>query len=47
MKEELSSVKGKKVEGRKARREKKRSKLRGGVESARNVPAKSIEHERG
>ena len=35
------------MEGRKERREKKRSKLRGGVESDRNVPDKSIEHERG
>jgi hypothetical protein len=47
MKEYLSSVKAKKVEGRKERGEKKRSKLRGGVERGRNVPDKSIEHERG
>jgi len=47
MKEYLSSVKAKKVSGRKERGEKKRSKLRGGVESGRNVPDKRIEHERG
>ena len=47
MKEYLSSVKAKKVSGREERGEKKRSKLRGGVESGRNVPDKSIEHERG
>jgi len=45
--EYLSSVKAKKVEGRKERGEKKRSKLRGGVERGRNVPDKSIEHKRG
>ena len=44
MKEYLSSVKAKKVSGRKERGEKKRSKLRGGVERGRNVPDKSIEH---
>jgi len=47
MKDYLSSVKAKKVEGRKERGEKKRSKLRGDVERGRNVPDKSIEHERG
>jgi len=47
MKEYLSSVKAKKVAGREERGEKKRSKLRGGVESGRNLPEKSIEHERG
>jgi hypothetical protein len=35
------------VEGRKERGEKKRSKQRDGVERGRNVPDKSIEHERG
>jgi hypothetical protein len=45
--EYLSSVKAKKVEGRKERGEKKRSKLRDSVERGRNVPDKSIEHERG
>ena len=43
-KEYLSSVKAKKVKGREERGEKKRSKLRGGVERGRNVPDKSIEH---
>jgi hypothetical protein len=47
MKEYLSRVKAKKVQGRKERGEKKRSKQRGGVERGRNVPDKSIEHERG
>ena len=47
MKEYLLSVKAKKVKGREERGEKKRSKLRGGVERGRNVPEKSIEHERG
>jgi hypothetical protein len=47
MKEELSNVKAKKVSGRKERGEKKRSKLRGGVERGRNVLDTSIEHERG
>ena len=46
-KEYLSSVKAKKVKGREEHGEKKRSKLRGGVERGRNVPDKSIEHERG
>lgn len=35
------------MSGRKERREKKRSKLRGGVERGRTVPDTSIEHERG
>jgi len=47
VKDYLSSVKVKKVEGRKECGEKKRSKLRGDVERGRNVPDKSIEHERG
>jgi hypothetical protein len=47
MQEYLSSAKVKKVKGRKERGEKKRSKQRGGVERGRNVPDKSIEHERG
>ena len=46
MQEYLSSAKAKQVEGRKERGEEKRSKLRGGVERDRNVPDKSIEHER-
>jgi len=47
MKEYLSSVKAKKVSGREERGEKKKSKLRGSVESGRNLPDKSVEHERG
>jgi hypothetical protein len=47
MEDYLSSVKAKKVEGRKECGEKKRSKLRGDVERGRNVPDKSIEYERG
>jgi hypothetical protein len=43
-KEYLSSVKAKKVKGREERGEKKRSKLRGGVEYDLNVPNKSIEY---
>lgn len=46
MQEYLSSAKAKQVEGRKERGEAKRSKPRGGVERGRNVPDKSIEHER-